>query len=79
MTTYRILILSSAAELVIVPSRYIGILATRRESFWIAGLGFVLSAAFWAAISDVVNAIPQRRRKRKTRDLAKEGRALESS
>ena len=44
-------------ELLIVPSRYIGIDATKRESFAIAGIGFVLSTGFWIAFGDVVSAL----------------------
>ena len=45
------------AELLIVPSRYIGIGATKRESLVIAGIGFVLSTAFWVAVGDLVTAL----------------------
>lgn len=45
------------AELLIVPARYIGIDATKRESFAIAGLGFVLSTGFWLALGDTLSAL----------------------
>lgn len=45
------------AELLIVPSRYIGTDATKRESFAIAGIGFVLSTGFWVAFGNAVSAL----------------------
>jgi hypothetical protein len=45
------------ADLLIVPSPYIGIDATKRESFAIAGFGFVLSTGFWVVFGDVVSAL----------------------
>jgi len=56
------------AELLIMPSRYFGIDATKRESFAIAGLGFVLSTAFWVAIGDVATALRRRYLARKAVD-----------
>lgn len=44
-------------DLLVVPSRYIGIDATKRESFAIAGFGFVLSTGFWVVFGDVVSAL----------------------
>lgn len=52
------------AELLIVPSRYIGTDATKRESFAIAGLGFVLSSAFWVTFGDVVSTLRRLYRRR---------------
>jgi hypothetical protein len=57
----------------IVPSHYTeieGIHATKRESFAIAGIGFVLSTAFWVAFGDVVSALRRwlRRRAAKASD-----------
>jgi hypothetical protein len=57
------------AELLIVPSRYIGIDATKRESFAIAGLGFILSTGFWLAFGDVVSALRRRFRARAAKRL----------
>jgi hypothetical protein len=45
------------ADLLIVPSRYIGIDSTKRESFAIAGIGFVLSSGFSVVFGDVVSAL----------------------
>jgi hypothetical protein len=45
------------ADLLIVPSRYIGIDATKRESFAIAWFGFVLSTGFWVVFGDIVSAL----------------------
>jgi len=39
-----------------VPPKYGGALATRRESFIIAGGGFILSAAFWVALAPAVSS-----------------------
>lgn len=52
------------AELLIVPVRHIGIDATKRESFAIAGLGFVLSTSFWVALGDIVSALRRLYRRR---------------
>jgi hypothetical protein len=52
------------AELLLVPSRYIGIDATKRESFAIAGFGFVLSTGFWVVFEDVVSALRRLRIRR---------------
>jgi hypothetical protein len=57
------------AELLIVPSRYMGIDATKRESFAIAGLGFVLSTGFWLAFGDVVSALRRHFRARAAKRL----------
>jgi hypothetical protein len=52
------------AELLIVPSRYIGIDATKRESFAIAGLGFILSTGFWVTFGNVVSTLRRLYRRR---------------
>jgi hypothetical protein len=52
------------AELLIVPSRYIGIDATKRESFAIAGIGFALSTGFWVAFGNAASALRRRYRRR---------------
>jgi hypothetical protein len=54
-------------ELLIVPSRYIGTDATKRESFAIAGIGLVLSTGFWVAFGDVVSALRRLYRRRATK------------
>ena len=54
-------------ERLIVPSRYYGIDATKRESFAIAGIGFVLSTCFWAAVGNIVSAWRNDRRRPKGR------------
>lgn len=45
------------AELLIVPVQYVTREGTRRESFAIAGLGFALSTAFWAAFGGMVSGV----------------------
>lgn len=57
------------AELLIVPSGYIGIDATKGESFAIAGLGFLLSTAFWIAFGELLfnAATPKQRTKAKAK------------
>lgn len=52
------------AALVVVPSRFIGLDATKGESYAIAGLGLVLSTAFWLAFGDMVTALGRAFRKR---------------
>jgi hypothetical protein len=52
------------AELLVVPSRYIGIDATKRESYAVAGIGFVLSTGFWVAFGDVVSALRRLHKRR---------------
>jgi hypothetical protein len=55
------------AELLIVPARYVGIDATKRESFAIAGFGFVLSSGFWGVFGGVVGALRRLYRRRATK------------
>jgi len=45
------------ADLLVKPARYIGIDATRGESFATAGLGFLFSTAFWAAVGGIMSAL----------------------
>jgi hypothetical protein len=52
------------AELLIVPSRYIGIDATKPESFAIAGIGLVLSTGFWVAFGNAASALRRLYRRR---------------
>jgi len=47
----------SFADLLVVPPRYSGTDATKRESYVIAIIGFVLSTGFWIAFGDVVSAL----------------------
>ncbi len=58
------------AQLLIVPSRYVGIDATRGECFAVAGLAFVLSTAFWVAFGGAVRALGRRFRARAARTPA---------
>jgi hypothetical protein len=70
------------AELLIVPSRYIGIYgihATKRESFAIAGFGFVLSTGFWVASGDVVSALRRSYRRRAARRATNQSDSAASS
>jgi hypothetical protein len=60
-------------ELLIVPSRYIGTDATKRESFAIAGIGFVLSTGFWVTFGNAASALRRRYRRRAA------GRATEAA
>jgi hypothetical protein len=53
------------AELMIVPTRYIGIDVTKRESFAIAGFGFVLSTGFWVVVGSIVSALRRLYRRRR--------------
>jgi hypothetical protein len=55
------------ADLLIVPSGYKGIHATKRESFAVAGLGFALSTGFWVAFGDVTSALRRWYRRRAAR------------
>ena len=59
------------ADLLVVPSRYIFVDATKRESFAIAGLGFVLSTGFWVAFGDVLDALTGVFRRRWTKRSTK--------
>lgn len=62
----------SAAELTIFFAQHLivpyteieGIHATKRESFAVAGIGFVLSTGFWVAFGDVVSALRRWLRRR---------------
>jgi hypothetical protein len=45
------------AEQYVVPARYVGSPPTRRESYVIAGIAFVLSTAFWATISRAIGSL----------------------
>jgi hypothetical protein len=44
-------------NLLVVPPRYIGSYATKSESWVTAGVGFVLSTAFWAALGGGISAL----------------------
>jgi hypothetical protein len=59
------------AELLVVPSRYIGIDATKRESLAIAGLGFVLSSGFWVGFGNLVSALARPFRRRAAKPATK--------
>jgi hypothetical protein len=52
------------SAMLIVPVRYIGIDATKRESVAIAGLGFVLSTAFWTAVGGTASGLRRKSRAR---------------
>ena len=53
-------------ELLIVPPRYIGSYATKGESYVIAGVGFVLSTSFWAALGEGISALGHVYRRRRS-------------
>lgn len=55
------------ADLLIVPARYMGVGATKRESFAIAGLWFGLSTDFWIAFGDLVSVLARLFRRRATK------------
>jgi hypothetical protein len=57
--SHRFLLLMSGpvigfAELQVVPSRYLGTRPTSGESYWIAGIAFVLSTAWWTTVGGLV-------------------------
>ncbi len=56
---------------VLIPSRYPGIDATRGESFAVAGVGFVLSTAFWVAFGGAVTALRRKFRARAAKRLTR--------
>jgi len=47
----------SFADAIVVPPRYSGTDATKRESYVIAVTGFVLSTGFWVSFGDAVTAL----------------------
>jgi hypothetical protein len=51
------------AEQYVVRGRYDGSPPTRRESYVIAGIAFVLSTAFWATISRAIESLWKARRR----------------
>jgi hypothetical protein len=46
----------------VVPARYWTTGATVRESYWIAGAGLLVSAAWWAAVASMVRVLRMKRR-----------------
>jgi hypothetical protein len=59
------------ATIVTVPARYGGLRGnTKRESYVIAGLAFLLSTAFWAAVGGAATAVMRRHRNRTARSAA---------
>jgi len=54
----------SFADAIVVPPRYSGTDATKRESYVIAVTGFVLSTGFWVSFGDAVTALRSLYRRR---------------
>jgi hypothetical protein len=52
------------AHRLVVPPRYLFLDATKGESFAIAGLGFLLSTAFWMAVGGTVSGLTRAFRSR---------------
>jgi len=59
------------AQVLMIPSRYPGIDATRGESFAVAGVSFVLSTAFWVAFGGAVTALRRKYGARAAKRLAR--------
>ena len=49
------------AEEYVVPGRYAGSRPTRRESYVIAVIAFVVSTAFWATVSEAIGSLSRRK------------------